>query len=403
MGRSGGGGGGGGRSGGGGGGGGRSSGGFSGGGRSSGGFSGGHGGGRSGGFSGGGFGGGWGGGRPGDGHGGGWGGPGPGGPRGGWDGPGGPGPRGPRRRWGGFRFGFGPSFNVGPQVYVNGGNGGCGCSSMLIGFIVVLLVLCLFSSLHSGLGGFGSGYAHSSYATSASTTVREKLSSSDVSKTGWYTDEDGDWIHSESRLTPGLSHFYDKTGVQPYVYILANGSETETSVLTEKAEQLYDQLFEDEGHFLLVFCDNGEGSFNCGYVVGSKARTVIDDEAVTCIIEDLDYAYNAADTDEEVFSDAFYAAGDEIMAATDNQQKRDTGGKVALAVVGVVVVGGIAYLVVRKRKAAEAERKKRADEILNTPLEKFGEQDSPTSDKNVENLASKYEGNDGPPDPTKGE
>ncbi len=275
---------------------------------------------------------------------------------------------------------------------------------MLIGFIVVLLVLCLFSNLHSGLSGFGgSDYSHSSYATSASTTVREKLSSSDVSKTGWYTDEDGDWIHSESRLTPGLSHFYDKTGVQPYVYILANGSETETSVLTEKAEQLYDQLFEDEGHFLLVFCDDGEGSFNCGYVVGSKARTVIDDEAVTAIIEDLDYAYNAADTDEEVFSDAFYIAADEIMAATDNQQKRETGGKVALVAVGVVVVGGVAYLVVRKRKAAEAERKKRADEILNTPLEKFGDQDNPTSDKNVENLASKYEGNDNPPDPTKGE
>ena len=397
-----------GRSGGGGGGGGRSGGGFSGGGRASGGFSGGgHGGGRSGGggFGGGGFGGGRSGGGP---RGGGFGGPG--GPRGGgWGGPGpggpGPGPRGPRRGWGGgWRFGFGPSINVGPQVNVNGGGGGCGCSSVIIGFVVVLLLLALFGSVSScsAPGGHG-GYGSSSYSTSSSTTVREKLSSSDVSKTGWYTDEDGDWISSENRLTPGLVHFYDKTGVQPYVYILKNGTETSTDVLSEKAEELYDQLFSDEGHFLLVFCDDGEGSFNCGYTVGTKAQTVLDDEAINIIADELNIAYNTADTDEEVFSDAFYAAADEIMSGADAKQTSETKGKVGIAVLAVVVVGGAIYLVVRKRKAAEAERKKRADEILNTPLEKFGDQDSATSDKNVENLASKYEGTDAPPDPTKGE
>ena len=389
MGRSGGGGGGGSHSGGGG---------FSGGGRTSGGFSGGGGGrsgGRSGGPSGGFGGGGFGGGPRGGGPSGGFGG----GPRGGGFG-GGPrdhGPRGPR---GGFGFGFGPSIHVGPSVNVGGGgNGGCGgCLGTVIGFILVLMLLSvLYGAMDScsGRNDYGS-YGSSGYsATTTSDTVRTKLDSGDVSKTAYYTDEDGDWIHSASKLEKGLSHFFDKTGVQPYVYILKNGSETSVDALNKKSSDLYDQLFSDEGHFLLVFCDAGDGTFNCGYTIGTKARTVMDDEALGVLEEELNNAYNNASTDEEVFSDAFYNTADTIMKAADSEAKSAATGKVALVVVGVAAVGGIAYVVVRNKKKADAERKERADQILNTPLEKFGDADNPTSDKNVEDLASKYEDKSG--------
>ncbi len=364
-------------------------GGFSGGGRTSGGFSGG-GGGRSGGPSGG-FGGGGFGGPRGGGPSGGFGG----GPRGGGFG-GGPrdhGPRGPR---GGFGFGFGPSIHVGPSVNVGGGgNGGCGgCLGTVIGFILVLMLLSvLYGAMDScsGRNDYGS-YGSSGYsATAASDTVRTKLDSGDVSKTAYYTDEDGDWIHSASKLEKGLSHFYDKTGVQPYIYILKNGSETSVDALNKKSSDLYDQLFSDEGHFLLVFCDAGDGTFNCGYTIGTKARTVLDDEALGVLEDELNNAYNNASSDEEVFSDAFYNTADTIMKAADSEAKSAATGKVVLVVVGVAAAGGIAYAVVRNKKKADAERKERADQILNTPLEKFGDADNPTSDKNVENLASKYE------------
>ncbi len=379
-----------GRSGGGGGGGaGHSGGGFSGGGRVSGGFSGGgHSGGRSGGPSGG-FGGGGFGGPRGGGPSGGFGG----GPRGG--GPRNDGPRGPR---GGFGFGgFGPSIHVGPSINVGGGgNGGCGgCLGTVIGFILVLMLL---SVLYGTMNSCSSGndYGSSGYSvTAASDTVRTKLDSGDVSKTAYYTDEDGDWIHSASKLENGLAHFYDKTGVQPYVYILKNGSVTSVDDLNKKSSELYDQLFSDEGHFLLVFCDTGNGTFNCGYTVGTKARTVMDDEALDVLAEELNNAYNNADSDEEVFSDAFYNTADTIMKAAEDEQQSATAGKVGLVVLGVAAVGGIAYVVVRNKKKADAERKERADQILNTPLEKFGDSDNPTSDKNVENLASKYEDKSG--------
>ncbi len=90
-----------------------------------------------------------------------------------------------------------------------------------------------------------------------STVAREALPSNAVTETGYYTDADGDWIHNQSELTAGLRKFYQETGVQPYVYILPNGESTSVSDLKSRAEALYPQLFSDEGHFLLVFCDDG--------------------------------------------------------------------------------------------------------------------------------------------------
>ncbi len=379
-----------------GGGGGHSSGGFSGGGRSSGGFSGGGGrsgggggrsGGPSGGFGGGGFGGGpHGGGGP---RGGDWGG----GPRGGH----GPGPGGPRGGWGG---GFGPVFYAGPRS----GGGGRGCAGCMTPVFALFMALTLSIALFAIQQGCTSYYDTGSYATSAangSTTVREKLDSADVTKTGWYTDDDGDWIANADKMTSGMKYFFEKTGVQPYVYILKNGTSTSTSELTTKAQELYDQLFSDEGHFLLVFCDDGQGSYNCGYTVGTKAGTVMDSEALDILADELNDAYNTANSDEEVFSEAFRNTADRIMAGAEDQEaaderkkKSDTIGAVGLGIVAVAVAGGIVLLARKNRKEKAEATKKRADEILNTPLEKFSDAADKASDKNVEDLASKYESKD---------
>ncbi len=132
----------------------------------------------------------------------------------------------------------------------------------------MLLVLFLFG----GIGFFLMGTPSSSIAKS--TVAREALPSNAVTETGYYTDADGDWIHNQSELTAGLRKFYQETGVQPYVYILPNGESTSVPDLKSRAEALYPQLFTDEGHFLLVFCDDGRGGYNCGYDGRSQAKTV---------------------------------------------------------------------------------------------------------------------------------
>lgn len=346
---------------------------FSGGGRVSGGFSGG--GGRSGGRSGGGY-------------------------RGG-------GHRGPSGGYGYPFGGFGSPFrrvNVGPIINVGGGRrrsagGGCGgCLGTLIGLLLcVLLIMAISGAMNSCSGGYGPGFIKTSYTVSSvSDTVRQKLDSGDVVKTGWYTDEDGDWIHDASRLERGLSHFYEKTGVQPYVYILKNGSVTNVDALNKRSAELYDELFEDEGHFLLVFCDDGNGGYNCGYTIGTKAREVLDDEAMSVLKSALNNAYNNADTDEEVFSDAFYVTGEAIMKAAQKEADTKKAGEVGAVVACVLLAGGAVVFAARRKKKADAERKARADEILNTPLEKFSDAADPTSDANIEDLASKYEKKDDP-------
>lgn len=352
------------------------SGGFSGGGRVSGGFSGG--GGRSGGRSGGG---------PSVGFGGGY--------RGGYRGPSG----GYDHPFGGFgspfrRVSFGPVINVGGGRRRSDGCGGC--LGTLIGLLLcVLLIMAISGAMNSCSGGYGPGFIKTSYTVSSvSGTVRQKLDAGDVVKTGWYTDEDGDWIHDASRLERGLSHFYEKTGVQPYVYILKNGSVTDVDALNKRSAELYDELFEDEGHFLLVFCDDGNGGYNCGYTIGTKAREVLDNEAMGVLKSALNNAYNNADTDEEVFSDAFYVTGDAIMSAAQKEADAKKAGEVGAVVACALLAGGAVAFAVRGKKKADAERKARADEILNTPLEKFSDAADPTSDANVEGLASKYEKKD---------
>lgn len=234
-------------------------GGFSGGGRSSGGFSGGsHSGGRSGGGN-------FGGGRP-----------------GGWGAPPPP-PRSPYRNGpiiiDNSRRYYGGGGNGGGNGNGQNNSGGSGCGTTLVILVLVVLLFC-------GIGFFFSDGSGGSIT--ASTVAREALPANAVTETGYYTDADGDWIHNESELVSGLKQFYRETGVQPYVYILPNGESTSVPDLKSRAEALYPQLFTDEAHFLLVFCDDGRGGYNCGYTVGSQAKTVMDNEAVSILADYLD-------------------------------------------------------------------------------------------------------------------
>ena len=183
-----------------------------------------------------------------------------------------------------------------------------------------------------------------------------------------------------------MKDFYQRTGVQPYLYILRdyNGSTTPTTTqLQQFAEQEYDKLFTDEGHFLLVFCDTGSGSYNCGYAVGSQAKTIMDSEAVSVLADYLDRYYSSNMEDEEFFSTVFQKTGERIMTVTKSQ---------APMVIIVIVIAGavvaVVFLLYRWREKARQEKRRRdkeMEDILQTPLEQFGDEDE------AENLAKKYE------------
>ena len=161
----------------------------------------------------------------------------------------------------------GPSGQGGPS------GRGCGCGTAFAILACVLFVLLAFWAL--------SGGGCSSAGVAASTVEREALPAGAATETAYYTDADGGWVVNPSKLEDGMRAFYRETGVQPYLYILPNGQETSGAALTERAQELYADLFSDDAHFLLVFCDDGKGSYNCGYWMGDAARTVL----VCCILE----------------------------------------------------------------------------------------------------------------------
>ena len=269
-----------------------------------------------------------------------------------------------------------PSYAPPPAGAPSAGTGsskkGCGCSTILL-VLGVLIVLSSVVSLAFSCAG--------TKIVGTPIVEREPLVASAVVETGYYTDEDGDWVHSPGKLESGLRDFYRQTGVQPYVYILPNGTTASTQELGALAEQRYDELFSDEGHFLLVFCDDNDGGFNCGYAAGSQARSVMDDAAVDVLAANLDKNYrNYSLDEEEIFSKAFADTAETIMKKDDTVYNA----VVSIVTVLVIVLVYVAYRVVRTKKQEKERARQLQEELLRTPLEKFG-------DRDVEELSRKYE------------
>ena len=360
-------------------GGGRSSGGFSGGGRSSGGFSGGGRAGRSGGS-------GWSGGSGGFGR-----------PSGSYS------PRPPRPMMGGWGWGVPRSRTV---IINNGGGGGyrgpgpnpppppggyrggsSGCLTVVLVVVAFMVILSLFSMIASGgRGGTGS--------VAPSTVQREPLPASAVEETGYYTDELG-WILNERQLLSGMKAFYRETGVQPYLYITdnINGSyEPTAQEIGEYAAALYEQLFTDEGHFLLIYQEYD--GYMAGYTAGAQAKSVMDNEAVAILQGYLDL-YNTSDfTDEEYFGQVFQKTGERIMTVTKSPWP------VVGGIFGMLLLVALCFFWWKKHKEQKNLEAQQLQEMLNTPLTTFGNDQDGNGRDDAEDLAEKYERTEKAPDST---
>lgn len=260
-----------------------------------------------------------------------------------------------------------------------------GCGTVFVIVAAVLLVLLLVVALGGG--------SCSGANVPASTVERTALPAGSVNETGYFTDEDGDWIHDPAKLERGLRHFYEETGVQPYVYILPNGSVRSYQELQSIAQKKYDELFTDQAHFVLVFCDDGNGRFNAAYWAGAMTGSVLDDEAINIFKAYLSQSYDDMSlSEEEIFSDAFADTADRIMTVTPSPLP------IIAVCVAVIIVTVVVFLIVRNRRLAKQRETERMQEILNTPLESL-------ADAELADLEKKYAqagASDAPPvQPTK--
>lgn len=249
-------------------------------------------------------------------------------------------------------------------------NSGCGTVFVVVAavLLVILLVVALGGGSCSGAGA----------SVPASTVERTALPAGSANETGYFTDEDGDWIHNQATLERGLRHFYEETGVQPYVYILPNGSVRSYEELQDIAEEKYNELFTDQAHFVLVFCDDGNGRFNAAYWAGALTGSVLDDEAIQIFKAYLSQNYDDMSlAEEEIFSDAFADTADRIMTVTPSPLP------IIAVCAAVIIVAVVVFLVVRNRRAAKQREAERMEQILNTPLESL-------ADAELADLEKKY-------------
>ena len=210
------------------------------------------------------------------------------------------------------------------------------------------------------------------FGITRSTVVREMLPADDCDPIdAWYQDDWGTWITEgsgeEAALIDGLEYFYEKTGVQPYLWITGEevGAEYQSEgSLEDWAEDKYAELFgEDEGHLLIVFREypDESGDYICTVTPGYNASTVVmDDQAREILLDYIDYYYEKTEYDEgEFFEMALKKAADRIM--TKQLSNREI-----ITIVTVVVIAAIVIVIIvnvrKKRKIAVAKEQTRQKE-----------------------------------------
>lgn len=273
---------------------------------------------------------------------------------------------------GGYHSGV--SYGYHRSSHYGGGGSYYHRSGCLTSIIVCLLLIVMLPFLARTLGDAASFITRS-------TVEREPLEASAVITADYYADE-LNWIGNPTKLTAGMKHFFQKTGVQPFLYITdtINGTKEPTSDDMDRyANQLYDELFEDEGHILILFHEYYSGQYSTWYVCGKQAKVVMDQEACDILLDYIDHYYYSDLKDEEMFSTAFDKAGERIMSVTKSPLPMIV---VAICVVIAVFIAFSWWKKAKRQKNLEAEQTER---ILNADLDTLERQQEDSRLKDIEN------------------
>jgi hypothetical protein len=201
------------------------------------------------------------------------------------------------------------------------GCGGAGCGGCFSGIMFLVIILVIFNFAWGFVPGSNSNTAVESVQVNQSTRDREPIEEGLVNETPYFEDN-LDWIRDPVELEAGLRYFYDETNIQPFVYITDNidGNPNPTpDEIDAFANNLYDELFTDEAHLLLVHFENYDMyDYDYSYhtVIGSQATVLMDNEAENILYDYLDYHYPRDISEEAYFSEAFQDTADRIMTVT---------------------------------------------------------------------------------------
>lgn len=243
--------------------------------------------------------------------------------------------------------------------YSGGRSSGGGCGTV-IGAIVIFFIIGIILVAVDESGAFSGPLL-----IERSTISREALPESKCTPyEEWYQDDWGDWIDDygeENSLIHGLRYFYEKTGVQPYLWIM--GEEGKDFKYEESLEELsdikYKELFgDDEGHLIVIFREypNASSNYICTATPGYDAEVqVMDEQAREILLDYIDYYYTDNNlTEGQFFDQAFCQAANRMMKKQLSWKQIG----VIVAVVIILVIGIIITAkIVKSRKVAVAKQK----------------------------------------------
>lgn len=206
-----------------------------------------------------------------------------------------------------------------------------------------------------------------------STINREKIENPIPYDNNCIKDELG-YVENTSKLSKNLKNFYNKTGIQPYIYLKSyDETLTSDSQKDNYAQNWYEQNIDNEDTFLFVYYedqDPNEISY-MAYVNGKQVTSVMDSEAVNIFWNYIDrYWTDDSLSTVEVFTKTFNSTANTIMEKSTTSNDII---KIICIIVGIIIViGGIIYILRMKFKR-DKEKAKETIEILKTPLDKSDE------------------------------
>lgn len=202
-----------------------------------------------------------------------------------------------------------------------------------------------------------------------STRNREKIENPVAYTNDCVKDEIG-YVEDTSALSRNLQNFYNKTGIQPYIYLKAYDASLSTDAEKEDyAKDWYDKNIDNEDTFLYVYFEDADPDEvgYMAYVNGKEVTSVMDAEAVSIFWNYIDrYWTDGSLTMVQVFSKTFDSTAKTIM--TKSTTGKDLAKKGILF--GTVLGGAVAVIVIlRMHYKRQKEKAQETVDILNTPLD----------------------------------
>jgi len=157
---------------------------------------------------------------------------------------------------------------------------------------------------------------NSASSVTSSSSSRDKIDTDLVFDSNCILDE-LDWFDDTDAAGESLEDFFDKTGVQPYIYFKDyDASLTTDSEKEEYAQQWYEDNIDNEGTFLFIYFAEEDTDNDVGYmyyVCGYDIESVMDEEACEIFWDYVDeYWYTDLSTDDMI-AEIFNSLADSIM------------------------------------------------------------------------------------------